>query len=226
CGFSKRETLARMERAKVDPSSIRAIIVTHEHSDHIAGLDVVSRALRVPVYASVGTVDSKKKIRDIQNVHSFRAREALEIAGIHIIAFPTSHDAADPIGMRFECGNDVIGYATDTGILSMESFEMLMNCRILALESNHDPDMLRTGPYPYPLKKRVASDIGHLSNAQSGIGLTKLLCDDLECVIGMHLSETNNLPALARDSLQTVVTRQDHPAHVAVAAQSRPISIL
>ena len=155
----------------------------------------------------------------------FEAGDELSVAGLRITTFSTSHDAADPIGMRLAYGDDVIGYVTDTGYLSPDMEEALYGSRILAIESNHDVDMLRQGPYPAFLKQRIAGDRGHLSNLQGCVGACGLLSDHLECIVGMHLSETNNTAPLALAGLADLVERECHPAQVAVASQGRPLSV-
>lgn len=224
-GFSAKEMLRRMEIAGVDPSSIRAILVTHEHGDHISGVGVLSRRLRVPVFASHGTAaDNRFKVR-VEEISTFSCGEVLTLAGIDVVPFHTSHDAAEPVGFRFALGDDAIGYATDTGHLTEESTEALQGCRLLALESNHDLQMLRTGPYPYFLKDRVASERGHLSNEQASDALERLVSDRLELVMGMHLSETNNLPLLSTAALTERLADLCHSAAVAVAGQNRPVQV-
>lgn len=221
-GFSKRETLRRLATCGIDPASIKALLVTHEHSDHIKGLGVVSRGLGLPVYASLGTADVASVRKQVPDLVAMRDDDELVLAGIRVKAFPTSHDAADPVGFRFDCAGDAIGYATDTGYLTGEAAEALADVRLLALEANHDPKMLASGPYPYPLKQRIASDRGHLSNEQSAEALDALLCDRLEAVVAMHLSETNNEHRLPVDGLGTTVARASHPAQVLAAWQRTP----
>jgi len=220
CGFSARYTMKLLSQAGLDPGIIRAIVLTHEHNDHFKGVDVLSRKLDVPVYTAEGTA-AVPKVAKLQNVVPIHHRTRLALAGMDVTTFPTSHDAADPIGLRFDAEGDSLGYATDTGVLSEEGHELLAGCRILALESNHDPRMLKEGPYPSYLKRRIAGEQGHLSNAQAQDVLDGLLDNPLSCVVGMHLSQVNNLPDIARASLHGVVARADHPAQVAVANQGR-----
>jgi phosphoribosyl 1,2-cyclic phosphodiesterase len=220
CGFSARNAMKLLDRAGIDEGTIAAIVLTHEHTDHLSGVDVLSRKLDVPIYTAEGTA-SVPKVAKMRNVMAIPHRSRLTVGDIDIATFPTSHDAADPIGLRFECAGDSLGYATDTGVLSDEARELLAGCRILALESNHDPRMLKEGPYPSYLKTRIAGDSGHLSNTQARDALEELLSDSLCCVVGMHLSQVNNLPGAALASLQDAIDRNAHPARAAVASQGR-----
>lgn len=225
CGFSRKMVKLQLEKIGFDESRIVACLVTHEHTDHIKGVDVVSRWLDIPVYSAHGTCEIKRVREGIRNLEAIGSSDSLDLAGIHVDTFPTSHDAADPFGMRFTCGDDAIGYMTDTGYVTPQAAELLANCRILALESNHDPHMLQYGPYPSYLKARIASDEGHLSNVQSQEALEALLCDKLEFVLGMHLSQNNNEPDIARNGLCGLIARNDHPAQADVAWQGRPTTV-
>lgn len=225
CGFSKKETLSRMRQIGLDPTTIKAIVVTHEHGDHISGVGVLSRGLSLPVYTSSGTARDNRFASQIPETELLHSRDVTTIAGISVSTFPTSHDAAEPIGLRFEYCKDAIGYATDTGRLSFEATEMLSECRVLAIESNHDPEMLQRGPYPYHLKQRILSDRGHLSNEQTAAAVGSLLCNRLETIVGMHLSETNNLPELSLLALKNMISQNDHPALAIVARQFKPITV-
>ena len=225
CGFTRKAVKQKLAEVGIDPASIVACLVTHEHTDHIKGVDVVTRWLGIPAYASRGTCGVESVRGRIANLESIGSSDSFDLAGIHVDTYPTSHDAADPFGMRFTCGGDVIGFMTDSGYLTPQAAEMLQGCRILAIESNHDPDMLRCGPYPSFLKRRISSDIGHLSNVQGSEAVEALLCDQLEHVIGMHLSQTNNEPELARSSLCDLVDRHSHHATVDVAWQCRATTV-
>ena len=142
---------------------------------------------------------------------------------MRVRTFHTSHDVADPVGFCFECGGDKLGYCTDTGVLTAEAREALRSCRILALESNHDVKMLKTGPYPPFLQARILGKGGHLSNDQAVEALPSLICEGTETVVAMHLSEKNNLPSIARRTLEAVLGNR---AKVVIAAQDAPKSVL
>lgn len=237
CGISKKQFMAGCERVGFDPSRISSVIVTHEHSDHTKGLGVTLRGLRklgtVPtIYSTEGTFNASSEMRTICDdfpvefvVHS----QNLSLGSINVQFVPTSHDAADPVCMVFEASDgarhDVLGYVTDTGVFPDGLFGLLGNVRILAMESNHDEHMLAIGPYPASLKQRVGGDRGHLSNDQSDAALEMLLSTSLEAVIGMHLSETNNLPSLARSGFEQVIGRNAHTAQALTGYQCMPVSV-
>ena len=235
CGITKKAFLERCATCGVDPTTITDIIVTHEHSDHTKGLGVVLRGLakmnvRPTVHCTPGTLENSRELLGLREsfaIETVSRTAELQFGGIRVQLFPTSHDAAEPIGMAFEVaapdapgGFDVLGYLTDSGVLPDAAVDLFARARILALEANHDPKMLADGPYPYPLKRRIASDAGHLSNEQSTDALERIAPTNLQAICGMHLSETNNLHRLARRALSDV------PAGVTVAAawQNQPLS--
>ena len=222
-GFSKKVCFERLDALRISRAKIKAILLTHEHSDHTKGLGVIMRGLQVPVYCTNGTAMANAVSKEA-SPYKIHSRDSLQIAGIQIQTFPTSHDALEPIGFRFECGTDAISYVTDSGELSSEAQELLSDARIIALESNHDPNMLKNGPYPLILKERIASNKGHLSNVQAFEVLSKLLTSRTKTVVGMHLSETNNTPYI---SLKTLLSGIDGlPVKVYAARQNRPISYI
>ncbi len=233
CGISKRAFMAGLAECGVDVAGVQAILVTHEHSDHTKCLGVVTRGLakagvQPVVYASRAVHAASRELQSIQDavdLRYFASGDDLTFGGVAVHAFPTLHDAAESFGFRFDCGGDSVGFMTDTGIVTGEAFEVLRGCRVLALESNHDPRMLEVGPYPRYLKDRIASDHGHLSNEQSADLLDQLLDTCVERVVGMHVSENNNTYALPRQSLSQVLARNDHPAHAFVGYQNRVVSV-
>ena len=234
CGICKRDFFARCEQAGFDPAKLAAIVVTHEHTDHTKGLGVVLRGLAKlgiapAVYADDAVHAASSEVRALEDAHdvrSLRAGDALSLAGLSVHVFRTSHDAAASCGFRFEApGGDVAGFMTDTGIVTGEADEALAGARLVALESNHDVQMLADGPYPYPVKRRVGSEVGHLSNAQAAEELERLLCPQLEQVVAMHISQNNNTYRLPAETLGAVVARASHPACVQAAFQDRLVSV-
>lgn len=233
CGITKKAFFERCDAIGFDPASIQGIVITHEHSDHTKGLGVVLRGMaklgiRPAVHCTPGTLGNSRELLGLQD--SFEVRTVsdtaeLQLGNMRVQLFPTSHDAAQPVGMAFEVatetGFDTLGYLTDSGVLPDAALGLFSRARILALEANHDPKMLAEGPYPFYLKQRIASDAGHLSNAQSADALERIAPSGLQAICGMHLSETNNLHRLAREALGG----SDVPLSVAAAWQDMPLSI-
>lgn len=239
-GFSRREVISRMHELDLDEREVRALILTHEHSDHVSGVGVWCRKFEGELLASTGTADARKYLACLP-FRTFSPGEALEVAGVTIETFPTSHDVVNPVGFRFSCAGDSIGYATDTGVLTPGAMRLLAGARILALESNHDIPMLRTGPYPRVLQDRIASERGHLSNAQAADALPDLVTDETEIVVAMHISQENNRPSLAvralakavgavpDDDLGSTATLErggGRPLRIRAAGQNRPITCI
>lgn len=222
-GFSARETMRRLEASGIDAAGVRAIVITHEHGDHVRGVRVLAKRLGVPVYASPGTRRAAGLDSIVSDPRDLERGATVRIAQFSVTAFATSHDAAEPVGLRVESpGGIVCGILTDSGVVTPEALEALRGCDVLALESNHDLEMLRGGPYPYFLKQRILSSRGHLSNDDAGTLLGQLAHNGLRDVVALHLSSTNNLPRLATTALQRTLRQLDHPARVACAAQQEP----
>lgn len=202
-GLSAKETLARIGAAGLDAGQISAVLVTHEHGDHIRGLDVLIRKLNIPAYATEGTLHDFLHNRRTSDkpidCRACRHDETFAVGDFSIEPFATSHDAADPCGFVIRENGLRIGYCTDTGILTNPMLERLRKCDGIVLESNHCPDMLANGPYPESLKRRIRSKRGHLSNPVAASCLTEL-GKDVPQVILAHLSETNNTPERVTDS--------------------------
>jgi phosphoribosyl 1,2-cyclic phosphodiesterase len=197
-GLSGVEIERRLKIVGHCPENISAILVSHEHSDHIKGVGILSRRYNLPVYMSTETQKSSQHIvGNLPETFSFECGSTFRINTLTIRPFSISHDAADPAGFIFSSGDIKIGIATDLGIATSLVKSHLKDCNALILEANHDPDMLINGPYPWPLKQRVKGKTGHLSNADSGTLLKELLHEKLTHVILAHLSETNNTPEKA-----------------------------
>lgn len=234
CGISGKALFERSEQVGFDLHNLQSVLITHDHTDHISGLGVCLRKLAKQgiapsVYTQAAIINGCNAIRELAEAHDFRAfdieRDELSVAGMRIIPFPTSHDAITSCGFRFEAGDDALGFMTDTGIVTGEAHEALGNVRLLGLESNHDPAMLRACAYPAYVKKRIAGDGGHLSNEQSATELAALLSDKLEHVAALHISQNSNDYRMPGETLRAAVTRASHPANVHVAYQSKPITI-
>jgi phosphoribosyl 1,2-cyclic phosphodiesterase len=220
CGLSLRSLQQRMRAHGLEPDCIDAVLVTHEHGDHVRGLAMVLRRLRVPVLATAGTTAALA----LPGVEAgLAAGRPLRFGGLTVLPVEISHDAAEPVGFVVDDGVSSVGVVTDTGVLSPALLERLAGCSALLLECNHDPDMLRLGPYPWPLKQRILSRTGHLSNTQTRDAVEVLAHAGLETVVGMHLSRENNLPALVRRELERPLAGSG--ISVAVADQDVPVQV-
>lgn len=204
-GRSAREILGtkdrsgRLQEAGGDRDLIGGILITHEHVDHVKGLGPLGNALKVPAYGTSGTLDAAgRMIRSRKNfsLQSIHPGDPFQVSGFKVTAFPVSHDAADPVGYLIEEDGIRLCYCTDTGTVTFAMMEMIKRSDGVVLESNHCPAMLRDGPYPAFLKRRIASSRGHLSNEDAGAVLAEI-SQEIHCAILVHLSEENNEPGLA-----------------------------
>jgi phosphoribosyl 1,2-cyclic phosphodiesterase len=200
-GFTLKETIRRLKRLGRSPEDIDAILVTHEHADHINGVPPFARKFSTPVHMTPGTYNPDRQgvmpvLKKINCHRNFR------IGGIGIEPVPVPHDAKEPCQYLLSSGGIKIGVLTDLGHVTPFVEMQYQNCDALMLECNHDPGMLAEGPYPYPLKKRVGGLHGHLSNEQAAQLLDKIELGRLQHLVISHISEKNNLPELAHKSLQ------------------------
>lgn len=239
-GLSRRELLRRADELGVNMDRIGCVVVTHEHSDHVSGLTVFCKRYSGRLVATAGTASGRKYLATLP-FELVNSADEFETCGMRVRTFPTSHDVADPFGLRFDCetsaGADSLGYCTDTGVLGNRALELLRGVRILALESNHDERMLATGPYPAILKERVAGDHGHLSNDQAAAALRELAGPTTETVVAMHLSQENNRPSIAVRTLAAEVGAEaanttfteartpDGALTICAAGQDKPMTI-
>ena len=219
-GLSAREIRKRLAVIGVHAEDLDAIFVTHEHSDHIRGLGPLARMCQLPVYLHHQTRAALSDIGRLPIVEEFDAGENLAWRDLAIHSFPVTHDSVAPVGFVIETDEGKVGVATDLGIATRLVSDRLKNCRVLILESNHDEDMLRDGPYPWPLKQRVRSNHGHLSNNAAAHLLESVLWEGLDAVFLAHLSETNNHPQLAERCAREILESQERcRPHLVVGAQ-------
>jgi phosphoribosyl 1,2-cyclic phosphodiesterase len=222
-GLSARELKSRLALIGADGESLDALLVTHEHGDHCRGLGPMARSCRVPVFVHTETRQALPAPGRLDALREFDGEGAFAWRDLQIDPFPLTHDAVAPVGYVIETSEGKIGIATDLGIATRLVAERLKGCRVLILESNHDEEMLRDGPYPWHLKQRIRGNHGHLSNVASAQLLQGLLWEGLEAVFLAHLSETNNHPGLAESCAKEVLERQNlcRPQLI-VGTQSHP----
>ena len=221
-GLSGVEIQRRMAAAGLDIQQLDAIVVSHEHSDHIRGVGILSRRYKLPVYISTGTAQAAEaQLGRLHEIRHFEIGNSFAINDLVLHPFATSHDAADPAGFTIKRNGRRIGIATDLGIATGMVKQHLKTCDLLILEANHDPTMLIEGPYPWPLKQRIKSRNGHLSNEDSGGLLAEIIHDGLCHVILAHLSETNNTPEIALQTVEKVLGNTACRFQLHVAHQDR-----
>lgn len=215
-GISKKRIDEGLHTLGIKGEELDGILITHEHSDHIQGLGVLSRKYEVPIYATKGTIQGIVNYKSIGKMPEGLYKEVnadipFTLGDLMIKPFAISHDANEPSGYRIESGDKSVAVATDLGIYDDYIVENLKNLNAVLLEANHDIHMLEVGPYPYPLKRRVMGNKGHLSNELSGRLLCDILHDKLQCVMLGHLSKENNYAELAYETVKLEVTIGDNP---------------
>lgn len=222
CGLSGRETFKRMAAAGLDHRRLKALLVSHEHRDHILGVGVMARKLNLPIYINEATLDRALPVIGKIRPNIIKTGCELDIGPIRIHPFSISHDAADPVGFTFENNGVKLGLATDLGVATKLVVNRLAGCRALIVESNHDPKMLIEGPYPWETKRRVQSRRGHLSNQESAELIQELTHEGLENVVLAHLSQTNNRPELALEAVCQLVLEKGKNINISAAKQDEP----
>jgi phosphoribosyl 1,2-cyclic phosphodiesterase len=215
-GLSGVEIQRRMDRKGLDPDSLDAILVSHEHSDHIQGVGVLSRRFSLPVYINEGTrLATGSSLGKLKEVKPFTCGNSFVVNSLTIHPFSISHDAEDPAGFTIGSNGSKVGIATDLGTVTGVVTTHLTDCNILIIEANHDPEMLIEGPYPWPLKQRIQGRSGHLSNKDTAALLQHILHSELSHVILAHLSEENNTPEKALQTVEDALNGSQVKIHVA-----------
>lgn len=209
-GLSGKRIQSALDAIEENPNEIGGIMVTHEHSDHIHGVGVLSRRFDLPVYANEKTWEAMMK--DLgkiaeHNIKVFDFEKPFDIMDLQIEAFKTSHDAAESAGFVISDGKNRVGIATDSGIITAEMRKALCGCDLVVLESNHDVSMLEAGSYPFYLKQRIKSDFGHLSNETAGDLALTLVKEGTRQLVLAHLSQENNYPLLAYETTARILTQ-------------------
>lgn len=217
CGFTVAETEQRLARLGRRAEDLTAIVITHEHGDHISGIGPLTKKYNVPVWATPGTAQHHY-LRKLPMLRLFNSHQPFSIGDLEVHPFPVPHDAREPTHFVFSDGAKRLGILTDVGASTPHIERCLTACDALMLESNHDTEMLANGEYSRKLKKRVGGTYGHLSNHQAAGLLANLDCSRLQHLVAMHLSAKNNTPDLARAGFAKVLGCA--PDWIAIADQN------
>lgn len=202
CGFGVRDAAVRLARLGLAPDSLTAILVTHEHSDHIGGVPAFAARYGIPVWATFGTLSAvSARFEGMEGIYGFDSHDTFSLGALEIRPISVPHDAREPVQYVVGDGASRLGVLTDLGVITAHVEACLSGCDALVLECNHDLPMLETGSYPYPLKQRIAGRLGHLHNEAAAELLTRIDTSRLKHLIAAHLSRENNTPELARAAL-------------------------
>jgi phosphoribosyl 1,2-cyclic phosphodiesterase len=205
CGFSLRETTSRLATLGLSPTQVTDVLVTHEHSDHLAGVALLANRCGANVHLTEGTINSplyKKRPVNASQIRRVRGGDRFLIGDVEVEVIAVPHDANEPVQFTLTSAAGKLGVISDLGHTPMSVVQAYRGCNALLLEHNHDSAMLAHGPYPYSLKKRVGGPYGHLSNLQAVEFLQQVMHDDLQQVVAIHLSETNNADYLVKDTVE------------------------
>lgn len=229
-GLSCRRITELMARVGASPKDLTAILVTHEHIDHIRGINVLSKKFDLPVYANADTWSMlRRELKDVapKNMCVFESDRDFYLAGVRVLPFTVPHDAIHCVGYTLAQGGHKVGVCMDLGHADARILSILSGCELLLLEANHDVDMLMAGSYPYLLKKRILSGSGHMNNEDCAAAIVKLYDSGVRNVILGHLSRENNYPELAMVTVRSALEDAGiaDKVQVAVAAREEPTGV-
>jgi phosphoribosyl 1,2-cyclic phosphodiesterase len=212
-GLSARQIVVRLEQCGITPAQLDGVLLTHEHGDHVCGLEVLCRKFRVPIYCNRLTAEAIRcwsgSLGEHKNWRLFQTGADFSICDIHVQTFSVPHDAVDPVGYAFHSGESSLGFITDLGYATKMVVERLRKVHTLVIETNHDEKMLQADPHrPWPVKQRIQSRHGHLSNAAAATVIEQLLSGKLERVVLGHLSRDCNTPELAAGAIRAMLAQR------------------
>ena len=228
-GLSCKRIVELLARIGVDPRDLSAVFVTHEHDDHIRGVNILSKKYDLPVYANADTWSvMREKLCGVapKNVCVFESDRDFYLAGVRVLPSTVPHDAVHCVGYTISAGGHKVGVCTDLGHVDARILSILSGCELLLFEANHDVDMLMAGSYPYQLKKRILSGSGHMNNDDCGKALVKLYGTGVKNVILGHLSRENNYPELAMVAVRAALEEAGiGDMQLAIAAREEPTGV-
>jgi beta-lactamase-like protein len=213
-GLPGRVVAEALAAAGVAPEQLSGILVTHEHSDHVKGVGILARRYRLPVYANAGTWRGMLPlIGEIPpaQVRVFETERDFYLGGINVLPYKTPHDANESVGFVFQSGGSKLSILTDAGHINERMLDAVSGSGLILIESNHDVEMLKAGRYPFPLKRRILGDEGHLSNDACGAALTALYGRGVRRAVLGHLSRENNFESLALETVRAALRASDVP---------------
>jgi phosphoribosyl 1,2-cyclic phosphodiesterase len=225
-GFSGRDLERRLAAIEVEPGSISALLITHDHGDHTRGMGVFARRWKLPLYLTAATFGACGNLLDgSEDIHFYRAAHPVDIGGVCVEPFLTVHDAVDPIAVTIteRSTGEKLGIATDLGRPTATVRHALRQCDLLILEANHDEILLRESPYPWSVKARIGGSHGHLSNRAAAELAVELIHPGLATVVLAHLSENANDPGIAADVVAAALERRRFHGSIMVAEQNQPL---
>ncbi|HET7096296.1 MAG TPA: MBL fold metallo-hydrolase [Casimicrobiaceae bacterium] len=206
CGFGVKDTVTRLARLGLEPSSLTAILVTHEHADHIGGVPAFAGKYEIPVWATFGTLaEVSWRFEGMSRIYGFDSHDHFAIGALEVTPVAVPHDAREPVQFVIGDGARRVGVLTDLGVSTAHVEASLSGCDALVLECNHDLEMLARGDYPYSLKQRIAGRLGHLHNEAAAAILARIDTSHLTHIVAAHLSRDNNTPELARGALASAL---------------------
>ena len=226
-GLSRKDTRERLAAIGEPADGLDAVVISHEHIDHINGLRMLALDGKLPIYISPATRDAVSWDARIQSFEHFAASEKFTIGDIEVTPFSIPHDAVDPVAFTFDTQGIRIGLVTDLGYVPEVVKQRVKGCHCLIFESNHDLEMLKVGPYPWPVKQRVMSRHGHLSNNAAAAFLAEDFDGTAQVLVLAHLSETNNHPEIARLSAEQAVAHRTRGERIKIhlASQTTPTAV-
>ena len=218
-GLRAKELVERLSRIQVDPATLDAIFISHEHHDHIGGAGPLARKFKIPIYISPRALNhTSSALQHLAHV-PIAADLPMQLGSITVTPFSTPHDSVDPLGFALRAGSCRVCILSDIGFLPESVRNRLRNCDLLVIESNHDLEMLRTGPYPWSLKQRVMSNYGHLSNEALAYFLNEHVDGLQRKIMLTHLSRQNNHPQIAYISATRAVEKKCRDAEIIISMQ-------